>query len=119
MNFLELWFEEVWNKGNEKAIDEMAHPDAITHGLENPDGSPVTGTQAFKDFHQTLLSTFSRLHVKVEQTLTEGDMIVARCLVTAVHPGSGAQAKPQEVNFSGTRMVRLRDGKLAESWKNV
>jgi predicted ester cyclase len=118
MAFLERWFEEVWNKGNENAIDEMAQPDAITHGLEHPDGTPVTGKQAFKDFHKKLLSTFSKIHIQVEQTLHEGDMTVARCLVTAVYPGLGPEGKPQEVKFTGMCMVRLKDGKLAEAWNN-
>lgn len=114
MTFLEHWFEEVWNKGNEKAIDEMTHPDASTHGLEHPDGTPVKGRQAFKDFHQKLLSTFSKIHIKVEQVVTEGDLTVARCYVTAFHPNTGE--KP--LNFTGMCMARLKDGKLVEAWNN-
>jgi predicted ester cyclase len=118
MTFLESWFEEVWNKGDEKAIDEMALPDAMTYGLENPDGTPVKGLQAFKDFHQKLLSTFSKIHIKVEQTVTQGDLTVARCLVTAVHPGAGEKPEPMELQFTGMCMIRLKDGKLAEAWNN-
>ena len=32
MTFMERWYEEVWNKGRESAIDEMAEPDAVAHG---------------------------------------------------------------------------------------
>ena len=27
------WFEEVWNKGREEAIDEMFAEDGVAHGL--------------------------------------------------------------------------------------
>jgi hypothetical protein len=30
----------------------MAQPDAEIHGLEHPDGKPVRGTEAFKEFHR-------------------------------------------------------------------
>jgi steroid delta-isomerase-like uncharacterized protein len=120
MTFLERWFEEVWNKGREEAIDEMAIPDAITHGLEHPDGTPVKGREAFKDFHKVFCSAFSDVHVKVEDTLTEGDKVMARCVVTGTHTGDGlgrpATGKP--VKFTGMCVARLENGKLAEAWNN-
>jgi predicted ester cyclase len=120
MTFLEKWFEEVWNKGREEAIDEMSLPDAETHGLEHPDGSKVDGRRAFKIFHKQLRSSFSNIHVDVAQTVTEGDMTVARCIVTAVHTGDGLgwPATGKRVTFSGMCLARTQDGKLAEAWNN-
>jgi len=120
MTFLERWFEEVWNKGNEKAIDEMALPDANTHGLEHPGGKPVHGRDAFKVFHQQFLSAFSNVHIKVERTITEGDMTMAQCVVTGVHSGAGLGIPPtnKAVKFTGMCLARLQDGKLAEAWNN-
>ena len=120
MTFLERWFEEVWNKGREEAIDEMAIEDAKTHGLEQPDGTPVKGRQAFKDFHKLFRSAFSNIHIKVEDTLTEGDKTMARCVVTGIHtgPGLGMPATGKPVQFTGMCIVRLEDGKLAEAWNN-
>ena len=120
MTFLERWFEEVWNKGREAAIDEMAAPDAKAHGLEHPDGRAVDGTAAFKDFHRTFCSALSDIHIKVEHTVTEGDLTVAHCLVTARHTGDGlgmpATGKP--VKFTGMCLARVKDGKLVEAWNN-
>lgn len=120
MTFLERWFDEVWNKGREEAIDEMAIEDAKTHGLEHPDGSPVKGRQAFKDFHKLFLSAFSDIHIKVEDTLTEGNKTMARCVVTATHtgPGLGKPATGKRVKFTGMCLAYLKDGKLAEAWNN-
>jgi hypothetical protein len=42
------WFKEVWNEGNEAAIDRLLHPDAVAHGL-TPE--PIRGPAAFKPFY--------------------------------------------------------------------
>jgi hypothetical protein len=31
------WFEEVWNRKSEAAIDQMFHPDGKAHGFPGPD----------------------------------------------------------------------------------
>jgi steroid delta-isomerase-like uncharacterized protein len=120
MTFLERWFEEVWNKQREAAIDEMTIPEVTTHGLEHPDGTVVKGREGFKDFHKLFCSAFSDIHVKVEDTLTEGDKTMARCVVTGIHtgPGLGKPATGKPVQFTGMCIVRLENGKLAEAWNN-
>jgi predicted ester cyclase len=120
MTFMERWFEEVWNKGREDAIDEMMSPSTQGHGLKGPDGKEVDGIAAFKSFHRTFHSAFFNIHVKVEETVTEGDRTVARCIVTGLHTGDGL-GKPstgKPVTFHGMSMVRLKDGKIVESWNN-
>jgi steroid delta-isomerase-like uncharacterized protein len=120
VTFLERWFEEVWNKGREEAIDEMTVSNPQTYGLEHPDGTEVQGRDAFKAFHKQLCSSFTQIHIDVKQTITEGDMIAARCVVTGVHSGDGLgmPATGKQVTFTGMCFARLEDGKLAEAWNN-
>lgn len=120
MSFLERWFEEVWNKGREEAIDEMSHPDSTGNGLVSPDGKEVGDRAAFKEFYKSFRAAFSNIHIKVEDTVTEGDKTVARCLVTGIHSGEGLGKPPtgKPVKFRGMSMVRLKDGKIVESWNN-
>jgi len=120
MSFMERWFDEVWNKGNEKFIDEMTYHDSIGRGLVHADGTEVTNRTAFKEFYKNFRSAFSDIHIKVEDTVTEGDKHVARCLVTGVHTGEGIGKPPtgKPVKFTGMCMVRLKDGKIIESWNN-
>jgi len=120
MTFLEKWFEEVWNKGRVEAIDEMTNLDARTYGLEHPDGTEVNGRQAFKVFHKQLCSSFTDIHIDVTHTVTEGDMTMARCVVTGTHSGDGLGilATGKRITFSGMCLARLKDGKLAEAWNN-
>lgn len=120
MTILERWFEEVWNKGREAAIDEMAAPDIKGHGLTDPDGNEIDGLPAFKSFYQTFRSALSGIRVEVEDTVTEGDLTVARCLMTATHTGHGLGKPPtgKPLKFTGMCMVRVKGGKIAESWNN-
>jgi hypothetical protein len=47
---IRAWFKEVWNDGNEDAIDRYFALDGIAHGLPSPDGTPLTGPSSFKPF---------------------------------------------------------------------
>jgi steroid delta-isomerase-like uncharacterized protein len=118
MTFLEEWFEEVWNKGREEAIDEMLLPDARTYGLHHPDESQAIGRQAFKSFYKQFRSSFVDIHIEVKQTVTEGNWTMARCEGTGTHTGDGLgwPATGKRVKFTGMCLVRLEDGRAAEAW---
>lgn len=116
--FLHRWFEEVWNQGNEAAIDEMLADDVVGHGLIDPEGNTVRGKETFKNLHRSFLAAFSDFNVKVEDVITEGDKMAARCRITATHTGDdlGITATNQPVEFSGMLMVRVKDGQIIEAW---
>jgi steroid delta-isomerase-like uncharacterized protein len=121
MTFAERWFEEVWNKGREDAINEMMSPHTEGHGLTHPDGKEVDGMTAFRSFHRTFRSAFPDMHIRVEDTITDGDKTAARCLVTGTHTGeafAGKIATGKSVKFYGMTMFRVKDGKIVESWNN-
>jgi steroid delta-isomerase-like uncharacterized protein len=120
MTFPERWFEEVWNKGRESAIDEMMSPDAKGNGLVDAEGKPVTGIETFKAFHRAFTSAFSNIRITVEDVLTEGDKIAARCVFTGTHTGEGIgkPASGRDVTMTGMTWIRLKDGKIVESWNN-
>ncbi len=56
----------------------------------------------------------------VEDVITEGDLTVARCTVTAKHTGEGLGKPPKgnPIEFTGMTMARIKDGKIAEAWNN-
>lgn len=57
----------------------------------------------------------------MQDTISEGDLIAARFVVTARHTGDGLgkPAKGRNINFTGMTIVRVKDGKIAEGWNNI
>ena len=114
------WFEEVWNKGRAEAIEEMFAEDGIAHGLADESGAPLRGPASFRAFHTNFRGAFPDIVVTVEDTVTEGDKVAARCSVRAVHAGDdlGFAATQRPMEITGITIVRIKDGKIVEAWNN-
>jgi steroid delta-isomerase-like uncharacterized protein len=112
------WFEEVWNQGNAKVIDELLAQDGVVHGLTDADGKPVQGLEAFHAFHSQFRGAFPDLSITVEDAIAEGDKVVARCSVRGKHTGQelGFEATNAPIQFEGIAIVQIKDGKIVEAW---
>ena len=117
---IQRWFEEVWNKGRAEAIDELFSAEGIAHGLADEGGQPLRGPAGFKPFFQKFREAFPDIEVIVEDTVSEGDKIAARCRVRATHKGDslGFAATHKPVDFTGISIVRIKDGQIVEAWNN-
>jgi steroid delta-isomerase-like uncharacterized protein len=120
VSLMHRWFEEVWNKGRESAIDEMFAEDAVAHGLADENGAELRGPAGFKPFFKKFRDAFPNIQVTIEDCFAEGDRAVARCRVRANHTGEGfgiaATGKP--IEFTGIAIIRVSDGKIIEAWNN-
>jgi limonene-1,2-epoxide hydrolase len=107
-SFMVRWFSEVWNKGNESAIDKMFHPEGKAYGLG---AQPLTGPEEFKPFYRAFRETLGDIEVSIDKTLTDGDYVTVMCTVKAIH-------RPTEgpVEFSGVTVTKIIDEKLMEGW---
>ena len=114
------WFEEVWNQGRSDVIDDLLAEDAVIHGLVDGAGNPVSGLDGFHDFHTQFRGAFPDLIVSVDDTIGEGDMVVARCSVRGRHTGNhlGFAATNAPVQFDGVAITRIENGKIAEAWNH-
>lgn len=119
-NLIRRWFEEVWNKGRVDAINEMLANDGIMHGLSNETGEPMHGLDAFREFHKKFYDAFPSIVVTVEDTIAEGDQVVARCTVRGQHTGDGlgVSATNKPILVTGIVIARVKDGKVVEAWNN-
>src|ERR1700730_9379072 len=113
------WFEEVWNKGREDAIDEMFSENGIAYGLADS-GPHLRGPDGFKPFFRAFKNAFPDLEVIVEDVIGEGDKVVARCSVRGRHTGNdlGFDATHQPIEITGMTIVRIENGKIVEGWNN-
>ncbi|GAC1429984.1 MAG: ester cyclase [Acidobacteriaceae bacterium] len=121
MTLMERWFNQVWNEGNEDAIEQMSTPDVVAHGLRDAHGRQIHDVATFKELHRQFNSAFSDIHIEVEKVVTEGDFSVARCSFFGRHTGFafGRPATGKQVNFTGMCMIRIQDGKIAEWWNEL
>jgi steroid delta-isomerase-like uncharacterized protein len=111
------WYEEVWNKQNVDAIDEMFPPDGKSHGFPNPD-SVLVGPGDFKPIHANFCGAFPDLHVTIEDILAEGDEVALRWTANMTHLGDhlGIPATTQRVSLEGSTFMIAKDGKIIEGW---
>jgi steroid delta-isomerase-like uncharacterized protein len=113
------WFEQVWNAGDESAIDRLLAEDAMIYDLPTH-GQVMRGKAAFLPFYRGLRAALSDIHIEIDQLVASGDFAVAHCRVSARHTGDGLGIAATErlVEFSGMAMARVRDGKLVEGWNS-
>lgn len=112
------WFKEVWDEGDEGAIDRLMAPDGQVHGLTGLDGPPVNGSAGFKPIFHTFREALGDLRITVERTIVDGEYCTAYCRVQGAHVGHAFGGPPtgRPVNFTGMTITRVRDGKLIEGW---
>ncbi|NEU07617.1 ester cyclase [Flavihumibacter sp. R14] len=105
------WFDKVWNKDDENAIDELMTDDAGAKGILADD--QPKGASGFKIFFNDFRNQFHDIKIDVEEVISEDDFESARTTVSAIHTESGKQ-----VSFAGMCMVRIVNGKIGEAWNN-
>ena len=117
---LHRWFEEVWNKGRESAIDEMFAEEGVAHGLVDENGEELRGASGFKPFFRKFRDAFPDIEVIIEDCICEGDKAAARCTVRGKHTGDslGVAASNKAVEFNGLCIIQVKDGKIVEAWNN-
>src|SRR5919107_1671355 len=103
------WFRDVWEGGEEGAIDRLMASDAVVHGLTGG-GAPLRGPEAFKPYFHAMRGALSDVRVDIERVVTEGDICVAHCHVRGRHTGEslGGPATGRSVDFWGMVMVQVR-----------
>ena len=108
---LHRWFEEVWNKDDENAIDKLMAHDSSANGILKDD--QPKGAEGFKLFFRDFRSQFHDININVDDVICQDDIESARTTVSAVHTATG-----KKVTFAGMCMVKVADNKIAEAWNN-
>lgn len=109
------FFEEVWNKGNPDALDEIDAPDVVNHNA--PDGLPP-GVEGSKVFVRMYLSAFPDTRFTIDDQIAEGDRVVTRWTAEGTHKGDlmGIPPTGKHVTVTGIGISRIAGGRVVESW---
>lgn len=109
------WFEEVWNKQSEDAIDEMFAPGGKCYGFPEPD-SVLIGPDSFKAVHRSFLGAFPDLHMTLHDVICEDDRVAVTWVVRMTHLGDSLGFAPtlQKVSLEGCSVLVVRGGQIHE-----
>jgi predicted ester cyclase len=116
-NLIRRYYEEVFNGGEVRLLDELAVPDYDEHSPFPGQPNGIEGLKARVNVLLTSLRPMFTLH----QLIAEGDTVVAYWTNTSTHLGEfmGIPPSGRTVTISGVDLHRLRDGRMAEHWHVV
>ena len=110
--------EEVWNRGDMAAVDELVAPDFVGYG---PGKRVTRGREDLKQVVTHMRTAFPDLHFTVEDEIAEGDKVVTRWTGVGKHQGEWRGIAPtgKYVTFTGLAIRRIARGKIVERWVNT
>src|SRR5689334_650919 len=74
------WFDEVWNRGNVDAADELLAPGGVLHDPSMADVETLEA-EAFKAHARAMRNAIPDIHFTVEYTMESNDHVAARVTV--------------------------------------
>ncbi len=113
------FFESAWNDGNFAVLDELVTDGTLDHSTLH--GETEQGTESFRQIISMFREGFPDIHLTIDDEIYTGDKVVHRWTLNGTHTGQfmGIPPTGRTVSFTGTTIVRMEDGKLAERWSNV
>lgn len=107
------FFKQVWNDGDEAAIDRYLAAETVGN-----DPSFGTGREAFREQWRTWREAFPDIHFAVEEIVGEGDKVVTRWTMTGTHRGLfwGMPGSGRRVEVRGMSLDRIEDGRIVSGF---
>ena len=108
------WTEEVLNRRNAAAVDELVAPNYELHPLFYNAYVPksIQGGSWVERMKQNIDKDILGLedrHTTIDQTISAGDKVVIVTTTTGTRNG-------KQISYSSVSIVRLADGKIVETW---
>lgn len=104
------YYDEVFNRRNLDFLRRHAHPDIVGHGPGVDD--EARGIEQVVAFSAYVYEVYEDYRLTVEDVVAQGDTVVVRGSVSAVHRPTGLP-----VRFFGMTLYRLEAGKIREYWR--
>lgn len=104
------------DQGDLGAFDDLLHPDVVVHA---PLGLSTTSAEEEKAVWREALASMPDLRHDVQEVVVEGDVEMARVVVTGTLKSSfaGVPGTGRRFRIDQAVIVHLRDGKVAEAWE--
>ena len=116
-------FEDVWNRKNLSAIDDLMSTDYLHHDPSSP--AVPSGVDGYKQFVNSYMNAFPDAHFTIDDAFTDGQNTevqneVTRWTVVGTHEGelAGIPRTGRRFSVTGITIARIANGKITESWNN-
>jgi steroid delta-isomerase-like uncharacterized protein len=111
------WFEDIFSRGNLDAANEILSADFVDHLTREDE----RGLEELKAYVTIYRAAFPDIQDTLEQIVAEGDKVVVRWTSRGTHQGEfmGVAPTGRHVTFTGMRLFRIAENKIAESWVNI
>ncbi len=108
------YFEEVWNRGDLRYIDQRLASDWVGHAP----GRELEGPERLKEYVSSERAAHPGMRYTLEEAIAEADRVAVRWSA-GDHPQGDPRANPGNgmgSPMTGMTFARLADGKIVESW---
>lgn len=111
-------FEEVLNADDDAALGEILSAEYVEH---DPVPGQAPGPRGVRGRLDLLRAAFPDIRFTLEDTLAQGDRVVARWTMTGTHRGPflTVPATGRTVTSSGIDFYRLEGGRIVEHWHEM
>jgi len=102
--------------GDLDAFNEVLHPDVVVHA---PLGLSTTNLDDEKAVWKDALAAMPDLRHELKEVVVEGDVEMARVVVTGTMAGgfAGLEGSGRSFRIDQAVITHLRDGKVSEAWE--
>ena len=107
-------FVQFINTADPKLADELVSPEAIFFVPGRPD--PLNGPAGYMEIINMMRSGFPDIQWTLEETIAEGDNLVARYTMRGTHQGAfmGVAPTGNKIAVQALNIYRFADGKIVE-----
>lgn len=107
-------FEECWNQGNTRVVDELCDPDAIQFDPTYPEGLDNAG---FKQFLTTYRTAFPDVRMTISDLIGEDDTVAVSWSAMGTHRGElmGIPPTGKQVTVEGISIYQFANDQIVSS----
>ena len=111
-------FEEVFEKGNLDAIDELFAPN---YHVKSPLGMEIKGAEGFKETLTAMQPAFPDMKYQIEDMFAGDDKVVTRFILSGTFTGEmmGIAPTGKSMSISGILITRWENGKEVQAWESI
>ena len=109
------YIEEIWNRHNIDAVDELVSTDYLNHAASAEHQRGFAGAQHVLNW---LFAVFPDLRFGIEEAVADGETVAVRGTCNGTHEGELWGIAPTGERFAvqQTHWLRVAEGKVAEHW---